>query len=162
MNRFMKVSTVLGLALVATVATAEAQSANINVTANVFQALAIGNIRPLAFGNVFPGVTKTIAVSDAGNGAFQVTGQASAPVSFTFVLPANLQDASLNNLPINTYTASSAATDVAGAAFDPSTNPTLNLTAGGNLWIRLGATVAPGATQPAGAYTANVVVTVAY
>src|SRR3990172_9919581 len=59
--------------LVATAATAQAQSANINVTANVFQALTVVGNSNLDFGNVFPGVNKTIGVADAGAGKYSVT-----------------------------------------------------------------------------------------
>ena len=69
---------------------AQAQSANINATAVVYQAMTVTGARALDFGNVFPGVAKSIAVAAATSGRFDLTGQASANVNLTFTLPTNL------------------------------------------------------------------------
>src|SRR2546430_13734890 len=82
----------LVLALVAG-ATVRAQGVNgsITATASVQSPIAVAGVQNLAFGNVFPGVAKTVAYSDATNaGRFDVTGQASTPVTYSFTLPANL------------------------------------------------------------------------
>lgn len=166
MNRFMKVSTVLALALVATAATAQAQSANINVTANVFQALTVVGNNSLDFGNVFPGVNKTIGVTDAGAGKYSVTvGQANANVNLSFTLPGNLIGPAAATLPVGTWTGHWAATDVTsgGTSFTPSAATTAAaLSAGGLLYVYIGAQVSPGASQAAGLYTAVATMTVAY
>lgn len=166
MNRFMKVSTVLALALVATAATAQAQSANINVTANVFQALTVVGNNDLAFGNVFPGVNKTIAVADGGAGKYSVTvGQAGANVNLSFTLPANLIGPGAATLPVGSWTGHWAATDVTsgGTTFVPSAaNTAAALSGTGLLFVYIGAQVSPGAAQAAGGYTAVATMTVAY
>lgn len=167
MTRFTKFTTVLGLALVAVAATAEAQSAQINVTANVFQALTVTGNQPLDFGNVFPGVNKTVAVGDAGAGKFTVAGQAGANVNLSFTLPANLPHASLpTSLPIGSWSGHWATTDVTsgGTSFTPSAGNTAANLHGttGNLYVYLGAQVSPGGAQAAGSYSAQLTMTVAY
>ena len=90
----------LAAGLLALTATAgQAQSANINATATVLTAITVTGANPLAFGNVFPGVAKTVAITDAGAGRFDLTGQTSANVNIAFTLPANLTSGG-NNLPI--------------------------------------------------------------
>ena len=79
MNRWAKFSTALVAASVVAASSASAQSANINVTANVFQAITVTGFRALDFGNVFPGVNKTIANNAATSGRFDATGQAWVP-----------------------------------------------------------------------------------
>src|SRR2546430_9933839 len=72
-------------------ATAQAQNnASINVTAAVQQPITVVAATNLDFGNVFPGVVKGITLASPAAGRFSVTGQASTPVSMTFVVPANL------------------------------------------------------------------------
>jgi hypothetical protein len=166
MNRFMKVSTVLALALVATAATAQAQSANINVTANVFQALTVVGNSNLDFGNVFPGVNKTIGVTDATAGKYSVTvGQAGANVNLSFTLPTDLVGPGAVLLPVGSWTGHWATTDVTsgGTSFTPSAaNTAAALSGTGLLFVYIGAQASPGAAQAAGAYTAVATMTVAY
>ncbi|MDQ3997452.1 MAG: hypothetical protein M3303_10635 [Gemmatimonadota bacterium] len=155
---------VLALATLAT--TASAQSANINATATVLQPLTVSGARDLAFGNVYPGVNKSIAVADATSGRFDLTGVASAQVQFSFTLPTNLNNGG-NTLPIGTWTGYHNTTNsasVGGTAFTPSSsNTTTNLAAvTGQLFIFVGATVSPSGTQTAGPYTAQVTATAAY
>ena len=166
MTRFTKVSTVLALALVASATTAQAQSANINVTANVFQALTVVGNSALAFGNVFPAIPATVAVTAAGAGKWSVTvGQANANVNLSFTLPANLIGPAAATLPVGSWSGHWAATDVTsgGTSFTPSAaNTAAALSGSGNLYVYIGATVSPGAAQAAGAYTAIATMTVAY
>jgi len=143
---------------------ARAQSANFNVNAQVFQQITIVGDRDLTFGNVFPGVAKTVPVTGGNAGRYQVTGQNNANISLTFTLPANLVNGA-NLLPINTWvgrhnTISNPAT---GVAFTPSaaaTNTTLSAT--GIRWVYIAATVTPAANQAAGGYIATATLTVAY
>src|SRR3989440_9743153 len=91
----------LVLALVAA-ASVRAQGVNgsISATATVQSPITVAGAQTLAFGNVFPGVAKTVAYSDASNGGrFDVTGQGSTPVTYSFALPTNLTSSG-NNLPI--------------------------------------------------------------
>jgi hypothetical protein len=143
---------------------AQAQSANINATATVFQAMTVTGARDLDFGNVFPGVAKAVGVAAATSGRFDLTGQASANVDLTFTLPANLTSGA-NNLPIGTWSGCTNGTNttVACSAFTPSAAPTSTAFSGaGALFVWVGATVTPAGNQAAGSYTGTVTMTAAY
>lgn len=159
-----KLLSLVALSLVLGVATAQAQNnASITATATVQQPITVTGVNNLDFQAVFPGVNKTVAVGDATAGLFTVAGQASAPVSMTFVLPANLTFGA-NNLPIGTWTANhNTSAAPTGTSFTPSAAATLaNLSATGNLYVYLGASVAPAINQVAGVYTGTVSLTVVY
>lgn len=166
MRTFSKV--VLGLAAVATFgavsANAQSQTGSVTASANVQQPINVIGAVNLAFGNVFPGVNKTIAVTDAGAGRFDVTGQGSAPVLISFVLPANLVSGS-DNLPIGTWTGhhNTSNSPSGGTNFTPSAATTNSaFSAGGQLFVFVGASVSPATNQPAGGYLGTVQMTVTY
>ena len=164
MRTTIRVSAVLAAFLTLGAMPAVAQSANITATATVFQAITVTGAQNLDFGNVFPGVNKTIPVSAGSAGRFDLTGQLSAPVQVAFTLPANLTSSG-NNLPIGTWTGcTSPTTSAAGCtAFTPSGAPTSTAFSGaGALSVFVGATVLPGAAQPAGTYTGTVTLTANY
>ena len=143
---------------------AQAQSANINATAVVYQAMTVTGARALDFGNVFPGVAKSIAVAAATSGRFDLTGQASANVNLTFTLPTNLTSGA-NNLPIGTWTGCHAATSntTGCTTFTPSGSATASAFSGtGALFVWVGGTVTPAANQAAGTYNGTVTLTAAY
>jgi len=143
-------------------ASLHAQSGSINATATVLSAITVANGNNLAFGNVTPGVNKTVAITDAGAGRFDVTKAAATGVALTFTLPANLT-AGANNLPIGTWTGgwNTSNSAVGATGFTPSAAPT-NTGSVGNIWVFVGATVSPAAAQVAGAYTGTVTMQVAY
>lgn len=164
MRTFTRVSAALAAILSLSAAGASAQSANINATATVYQALTVTGARALDFGNVFPGVAKSIVVSDATSGRFDLTGQASANVNVSFTLPTNLTSGA-NNLPIGTWTGCSNATNTTAGctSFTPSASATATALSGaGALFVWVGGTVSPAANQAAGAYTGTVTLTAAY
>jgi hypothetical protein len=164
MHRWAKVSTAVVAACVVAASSASAQSANINVTANVFQAIVVNGTAPLAFGNVFPGVDKVVAVGDATSGRWSATGQNNAPVNLTFTLPGNLSDGT-NNLLIDSWTGCHDAdnTPAGCTSFTPSGTATPAAFSGsGQLFVFIGATVRPTAGQVAGNYTAVATLTLAY
>jgi hypothetical protein len=143
---------------------AQAQSAAITALATVYQPISFGTSRNLDFGNVFPGVVKTIPVTDANSGQFQLAGQASGNVNLTFTLPVNLTSAG-NNLPIGSWTGCTSATNTTAGctAFTPSGSATASAFSGaGALWVFVGGSVTPGAAQAAGNYTGTVTLTAAY
>ena len=148
-----------------TVLQAQTNNASINVTATVQQPINVTGANTLAFGNVLPGVNSTVGVASASAGRFDVTGQASTPVSMTFVLPTNLTDGT-NLLPIGSYTgvwSNGAAPSPVGTAFTPSAVATAaTLGATSNLFVYVGATVTPAVNQPAGVYAGTVQMTVVY
>ena len=144
----------------------EAQSnfASINATATVLAPITVTAGNDLAFGNVTPGVAKTVGVTAAGAGTFSVSGTASTPVSLTFTLPTNLNSGG-NLLPIGSWTGHHNTTNAptGGTNFTPSASATPATTSGsGNLYVFVGATVTPGFPQTAGSYTGSVQMTVVY
>jgi len=156
----------LVLALVAgTTVRAQGVNGSITATASVQSPIAVAGAQNLAFGNVFPGVAKTVAYSDATNaGRFDVTGQASTPVTYSFSLPANLTSAG-NNLPIGSWSGyvNTTSSTSGGSAITPSTTPAgATLSAGGGLYFFVGATVTPPSNLRAGSYTGTVTLTVSY
>ena len=141
-----------------------AQSAHFNVNAQVFQQITVIGDRDLTFGNVFPGLAKTVPVTGGNSGRYQVTGENNANISVTFTLPANLVNGA-NLLPIGSWvgrhnTISNAATGVAFTPSGAAVNTTLSAT--GIRWLFIAATVNPAANQAAGGYLATATLTVAY
>lgn len=156
---------VLGLCLGTTALNAQI-TGSINATATVLSAITVASGGNLLFGNVTPGVNKTVLATGAGAGQFNVNAANSVPVSLTFTLPANLTSGA-NNLPINTWTGlwNVLNSQSGGTAFTPSAAATTATTAAAgatSLWVFVGATVAPGAAQAAGAYTGTVTMGVVY
>jgi spore coat protein U-like protein len=143
---------------------AQAQSATINATATVYQAMAVSGLRPLDFGSVFPGVNKAIGVAAATSGQFSLTGQNSANVNLTFTLPTNLTSG-VNNLPIGTWTGchNTSNSTTGCVAFTPSGAATASAFSGtGSLWVWVGGTVSPAGNQASGTYLGTVTMTAAY
>jgi len=139
-------------------------SAVANVTASVQQPITVTATADLDFGLVFPGLDRTVAVTDAGAARFTVQGQASANINLTFALPANITSGA-NNLPIASWqgrhnTANSAAS---GTDFTPAPAATsASIPVGGFLYVFVGATAQPAVSQAAGTYSGTMTMTVVY
>jgi hypothetical protein len=165
MRSITKLSLVVAaLVLTGTTLQAQTNNASITATASVQTPINVVGAQQLSFGNVFPGVNKTVAATDLSNaGRFDVTGQASTPVTLSFTLPATLSSGG-NTMPIVSFTGEYAllATQVGGFLFAPAAgaNPTLSGT--GALFVWVGAQVQPATNQVAGVYTASVTMTVVY
>lgn len=146
--------------------------------ATVLAVLAVTATQALDFGNVYQGVAKTQdETSDANSGIFTVTGAAAANIACYFQLPEYIALANgTDRMPItfSTTDATFSVLDAAapstpsapGAGATLNTNPR-NLTgtaigAGGTSQIFLGGKVIPSVNQAAGAYSADVVLTVSY
>ncbi|MEO5799440.1 MAG: hypothetical protein ABIZ70_09730 [Gemmatimonadales bacterium] len=157
-----RLAALIALAIVA--APLSAQSASITATATVFRPITISGARNLDFANVFPGVNKSVAVSAATSGRFDIVAEASQAVSLTFALPTTLASG-VNSLAIGSWNGCWNATNstTGCTTFTPSASAS-NATVGGatNLYVFVGATVLPTAAQVAGAYTGTVSLTVAY
>lgn len=167
----LRVLAAAGIAALAFVAArpALAQSASINVSANVQTPLTLTTLRQLDFTTVFPGLAKTVTAAGGANsatsGLVQVAGQASAQVNVAFTLPSNLQNGA-NLLPVS-FGATSGCYNVANSAtgctaFNPAVALQQNLSGTGGLFVFLGGTVTPASTQVAGTYTGLVTMNVAY
>ncbi|HEV8381372.1 MAG TPA: DUF4402 domain-containing protein [Gemmatimonadales bacterium] len=165
MRSITKLSLVVAaLALTGTALHAQSNNASITATATVSAPINVVGAQPLNFGNVFPGVNKTIAALDLTNaGRFDITGQASTPVTLSFTLPATLSSGS-NTMPIVSYAGVHAqnSTGTGGIGFSPSAGAGPSLNASGQLWVWVGAQVQPATNQAAGVYTGSIVMTVVY
>jgi hypothetical protein len=164
MRTWIKVSAVTVAFFSLAASTAQAQSGDIQATANVLASILVTGARPLDFGNVTPGVDKTVALTDATSGRFDATGAASAGAQITFTLPTDLVNGG-NLLPIASWTGcwntiNDAAAGCAAANMGGNTNGSFS--AGGLLFVFVGATVSPAAAQAVGAYTADVTMTLSY
>lgn len=154
---------VLALVVFTTPVYAQVNNASITATATVQAPINVTAVSNLDFQNVFPGVAKTVLVTDATAGRWDVAGAVSAPVSLNFTLPGNLSSGA-NLMPIGTWTGNHNTTAApTGSGFTPSGTPTAaTLSAAGALFVYIGATVSPLANQAAGVYTAAVTLTVLY
>ena len=158
----MRTSLKLSLALAAALgitSTAQAQTSQvINATATVLSAITITGTN-LAFGNIAPTQTKTIA--PAAGGTFVVTGAANSPVTVSLTtLPTNINSAAL---ALGSWTGLHGQSNLpaSGAAFVPSTSfstaATLSATGLYHMWI--GATLTATAATP-GSYTSATPITI--
>jgi hypothetical protein len=165
----MRTATVLSAVLAAglsfgAVAVEAQTSASINATATVLSAVTVTGVQDLQFGNVTPGVDKTVVIADAGAGRFDVTKAANEGVTLSFTLPTDLSDGT-NNLPIGTWTGgwNTTQTPAGATSFTPSPAGTNTAaTAGTDIFVYVGATVSPAAAQPAGSYAGTVTMSVVY
>ncbi len=139
-------------------------SASVQATATVVTPLAVTGAAPLAFGNVFQSVNRTVAAVDATSGRFSITGFGTSQVALTFTLPTTLASGG-NTMPIDSWDVRSNGTNVtAGAtAFAVvSGTPVLRNLVASNLFVFVGGRVVPGAAQAAGAYAGSIVLAAAY
>ncbi|HSG99205.1 MAG TPA: hypothetical protein VLB27_04090 [candidate division Zixibacteria bacterium] len=168
----------LGLTAIGAMLTPSASQAqdvaNGSATATVQAVLTVTATQALAFGNVFQGVTKAIANNNASAGVFTITGQASSGVSIYMQLPDYLATSTGDDRMVIAFSSTDASVDTTGNS-DPTafgsgwqnTNPhafpsATVVGAGGQTDIFLGGRVNPSVDQTAGAYTADVILTVAY
>ena len=117
----------------------------------------------LDFGAIIPGFGSTVLTSDAASGEFVISGANGAGVDLDFVVPANLQNATFDNLPV-TFTAAvgaDRATAVAIADVSAGDASTIDGTSG-EVRVFLGGTATAGANQPAGTYSGTVTLTATY
>lgn len=139
-----------------------AQSANGTATATVLAPMVIVATTPLDFQQVFPGIAKSVAHTNASAGLFSMVGAPAKEVSMTFTLPTNLTSGG-NNLPVS-FSSTDGAKDAlvtnqaTATAFNPNTPGSLaNFGAAGTLFVWIGGTVTPTVTQSAGVYTGSIV-----
>lgn len=152
--------------------------ANGQATATVLASLSVTAVKDLVFGNVLQGVQKPVSNLAADAGVFSITGAAGAGVSFYMVLPEYVSIVGDSDRMTISFTATDANIDTTGAS---AADPTAFLAANGyaddnprnmsttnfesptaTMYIYLGGKVTPSITQTAGAYTGDVLLTVAY
>jgi hypothetical protein len=148
-------------------------------TATVLTVLSVTATAPLAFGSVYQGVPKTIAKNAATAGEFTITGEPDAIIAVYMQLPDYLATDAVSGAGddrmVIAFSTTDANVDTTGAG-DPTgfiatdgwgdqdphaiTNATTVGSVGTNIY--LGGTVQPSVDQKAGAYEADIVLTVAY
>jgi hypothetical protein len=116
----------------------------------------------LAFGNLIQGVPLTVQPSDPGSGRFIITGPKNKVVKLSFTLPSTMAGGTAMPIafdPLSAgYSQSSSGTSM--QRFDPRTPPTITLNDVGTGYVFIGGTVRPASGQPAGSYTAPVLLVV--
>ncbi|MEW6051026.1 MAG: hypothetical protein AB1644_08215 [Candidatus Zixiibacteriota bacterium] len=167
---------VIAVALLAGPMSVQAQDvANGSATATLLAALTVTATNALAFGNVYQGISKTVANNVAQAGVFTIAGAADAQISIYMQLPEYLQGGVGNDRMVVSFSTTDATVD-STANVDPTTpgaggwdniNPHAFPTAtriggGGSAAIFLGGQVFPSVNQTAGAYSADIVLTVSY
>lgn len=144
---------------------AQPNNATIQATATVLTPLTVTAGPNLDFGaNVFPGVNVSVLPTDATAGRFDLGGVANAEVDLDFgTLPAQLIGTGDNlTISFSATDAGHGTSQPAQTPFDPSTGDLANLDGSGLLSVWIGGTVAPRADQSAGAYQADITLTVNY
>ncbi len=144
---------------------AQTNQGTITASATVQTPLSVIELQDLAFGDVLPGVNKTVLPGDASAGRLSISGEAGKEVSVDFgTLPTVLNDGGSNDMPITFGSGSAGYGQFSGIVdntFDPASG-TSQFLLGGDLYLFLGGTVQPPAGQAAGIYSADVTVTVNY
>jgi len=128
--------------------------------------LVVQGVRDLDFGSVMSGVSTTVAATDPiRSGQFYLGAPAvGTRVQIRFILPSVLSSSAGDQMPIAFRNSDGLIQEIgpsaAPAAFNPRATLNYQLQSGSAANIWLGGSVSPTATQPAGAYTAPVVITV--
>ncbi len=143
-------------------------------TATVQAVLAVTATSSLVFGTVFQGVPSSIANNNANAGVFTITGQGGAGLSIFMQLPDYLSTSTGDDRLVVAFSTTDASVD-STANVDPTTfgvgwqntNPhnfpsATTMGGGGQAAIFLGGKVLPTVDQTAGAYSGDIVLTVAY
>jgi hypothetical protein len=167
------VAAVLAIIMVPSVGMAQ-DVANGSATALVQAILVVTATQALQFGNVFQGVATSVANDAAGAGIFSIAGQGAAPIAIYMQLPDYLSTASGDDRMVISFGLTDASVDSTGnlvpttfgagwADTDPHNfNPATVVGTLGVTAVFLGGSVFPSVDQAAGAYSADIIVTVAY
>lgn len=145
------------------------------ITATVQAVLAVTATNALAFGSVYQGVPKSIANNSASAAVFTIGGQGGSGVSMYLQLPAYLATATGDDRLVVAFGSTDASIDTT-ANSDPTTfgsgwqnqnpfslpNGTVVGSPANQTALFLGGTVYPTVDQAAGAYTGDLILTVAY
>jgi hypothetical protein len=147
-----------------------------SATATVTTILSITATQALAFGTVYQGVAKSVSENvTASSGIFTITGQALAGVSLYAQMPEYMATATGDDRMVVAFSTTDAKYDSTANA-DPAVNsggaltninpfaiPSTTVIGGlGGSHLFLGGRVLPSPNQKAGAYTADIIITVSY
>lgn len=163
------------VALLFTAAPTMAQDVAVgSATATVQAVLQVTATSALAFGTVYQGIPKSVANNTASAGVFTVGGQGGAGIAVYMQLPDYLSTATGDDRMVVAFSTTDASVDstanVDPTAFgagwqniDPHNFPSATVIGTlGQSAIFVGGKVIPTVDQAAGAYTADIVLTVAY
>ena len=150
----------------------EAQEiATVQARAMVMPSMSIVGTHDLDFGNVLPGLAKTVDKTGAGSAAeWIITGIPKAEVNVAFLLPGSLKEAEGTEvLPVEFKIADAAYSDstkggqqVPAGILNPHLVSTTQIGDNGTLGIWLGGKALPGPSQISGLYTGRITMTVTY
>lgn len=146
-----------------------AQSTTTTADATVLTPISLSSTA-LNFGSsIFPGSNKSIAKTSASAAQFDISGEPGKNVNTSFTLPSAMDaDTSTATMPISFSTtdagyAAASTSQSSQTVFDPNVAQTLTLDATtGELYIWLGGTISPSATQKKGTYSASITLDVTY
>lgn len=149
------------------------QSAQDNATADatVLAQLDVTKTNDLNFGDVSPGVNKTISRSNGAS--FDITGGDGASVSLDFTLPTGSSytyalDDGTNELELTfanddaNYETGTGSSDSGNNTFNPTNTKSINSFPSGGITVFLGGTVEPTNNQPANTYSGTITLTATY
>ncbi|UCC43959.1 MAG: hypothetical protein JSU65_12730 [Candidatus Zixiibacteriota bacterium] len=147
--------------------------ANGSATATVQAALVVTAPGALTFGTVYQGVPVSIANNVASAGRFLITGQGLAGISCYMQCPDYMSTATGDDRMVIAFSTTDASIDSTGNTdptsfgtgwqnVDPHNLPDPDVGGAGTTNIFLGGKVVPTVDQAAGAYTADIILTVAY
>lgn len=126
-------------------------------------------VNDLEFGDVFPGVPKSMDKSQLGAAEFSVTGNAGDEITIEFILPNYMTTSSGHSMRLvfssDDLAMDSSASPSQGTPLADDLNPYIVQTYGvgaNGLSIWLGGKVVPALVQQPGDYTADITITVTY
>ena len=165
MGRATLLALLLGFASLPGTARAQGVIGTILARANVLNPITVTGQRSIQFGNVLPGVPKTISPGPTASGRFLVLGRMDTGVMMSFTLPTELTGPGV--LPIGNWTGiwytDNLPAHPSAVSFTPSGAPTLAAFGSvGRIFTWVGATVFPTASQATGLYSGTVLLTVNY
>lgn len=146
-----------------------------SATATLVVALTVTATSALAFGSVYQGVAKSIAKDNADAGEFRIAGEEDAVIAIYMQLPDYLSTATGDDRMVIAFSTTDLNVDTTAAA-DPTgflaTNGWIdedphNITSAADIGsggtdLYLGGKVIPSVDQTAGAYSGDIILTVAY
>ena len=180
MNTKLIASLAAVIALFFVASTGFAQSASVTSTATIVTPITAQATAPLAFGTISKGSTASVAATNASAGAVTFGGDESDNITITVPATATIATTSgagssmtvtINRAALRAHTTSTQASASALDASSGSATTALSSDAGGNgtnndglgqLYLWIGGSVTPTATQQRGAYSGSFTVSAAY
>ena len=180
MNKLSLTLATVTLALVSAVSSGFAQTASVNSSATIVTPITAQAIAPLAFGTISKGATASVAATTASAGSVTFGGDESDNITITVPATATIATTSgagssmtvtINRGALRSNTTSTQAGASALDASSGSATTALSSDAGGNgtnndglgqLYLWIGGSVTPTATQQRGAYSGSFTVSAAY